>query len=162
MGAIAQWEGQIFAIAGYYEKEREWEILRAGEWELQPEGLPGVVPENWVWELYSFSTVNIKDKLYLFGGVSDVFQTSDVFIYDEMGWRYSEEKMLESRGNHRSLVNGDTIYHIGGDYLYNYVTQIEIWKMKEDGSFEKSMSNTEQDGYYRFPESFFVSDYLKC
>ena len=150
----------MLILAGVTQKERESEILGANNEWLPMESVPGVKPEEWLWALFSFSTINLNDKVYVFGGASDIWILPDCYVFDGV-WSTTTSLMVP-RGNHRSISKDGLIYHIGGDGNGGSSNPIETWKLEDDDTFTLTLSTTSLDGYYRFPESFFVSDYLKC
>ena len=152
----------MLILAGVTNMLRESEILGANNEWLPIENVPGIVPDEWCWALFSFSTLNFNDKVYVFGGACDIWVLPNCYVYDG---DWSEiQVLLGARGSHRSISKDGVIYHIGGDDNHGSSHGIETWRLRDGPilEFTRTRLTTVLDGYYRYPESFFVSDYLQC
>ena len=89
-----------------------------------------------------FSAVNLFDNVYIFGGQNEFdVDTADCFQFN--GFQFNlhltdptnvqtidwirKQKMIQRRYNHRSIVTGKTIFHIGGFVDGNNEGSIERW-----------------------------------
>ena len=70
LGGLVQYKNSMVAIAGFLSSLRHVEILTEGEW-TYTDDVPGVYPDEWLWSLFGFSTLNINNEIYVFGGASD-------------------------------------------------------------------------------------------
>ena len=62
-------------------------------------------------------------------------------------------------------MHGEFIYHIGGMMNRSTNAPFEEWKYdREHGNFSVTLSNTELNDFYIYPETFIVngSDYADC
>ena len=91
-----------------------------------------------------FSAVNLLESVYVFGGQNgDKFDVDTANCFQFNGLQFKshlsdpsnvetidwirKQKMIQRRYNHRSIVSGQTIFHIGGFVDGNNVGSIERW-----------------------------------
>ena len=110
------------------------------------------------------SAVNFRGDVYLFGGSAEDIPRAAVYKFTGTWERIQD--MAMARMGHRSVVNGDSIYHIGGNRNWlMYEVPYEEWLYNEnDQTFTVTISDTVLDDYYTYPETFIVNeeDYSNC
>ena len=86
---------------------------------------------------------------------------NEVHFYDGVKWiqnRYAGNQLMKWRTEHRSLVIGRRIIHVGG----NYMNKMEVWTHTGDYNgeplFDKEESRLQLEYWGRWPNVFVVSD----
>lgn len=109
------------------------------------------------------SAVNFKNDVYVFGGKPDGFHKNGAFKFN--GSWTKIQNLSGNRHGHRSIVLGDSIYHIGGKFNERNIAPFEEWKYNnENGQFAVTLSNTKLYDFLLYPETFIVNlaDYAEC
>ena len=99
------------------------------------------------------SVVNFDNKVYSFGGQVEYLVSKSVYVYNGH-WSQDVDLNLP-RTEHRSVVVGEKIIHIGGRGEYSY----EIWTSLGKGSWVKPHFNTETKlkDWSKYPNAFAIS-----
>ena len=159
-GAMTHWKNDPIIIGGV---GHETERFNGVYWE-QEEDLPSSHESlgNAYFVEYH-SAVNFMGDVYVFGG-DTLYHGTSVFKFDG-SWTRLEQHLARLRYGHRSIVQGDRIYHIGGYRIEDDEETFEEWSYnREYDNFTITVSETELLNYSFYPETFIVdaADYAEC
>lgn len=146
--SVGNYRNNLFVVGDGYEGNKKVEMIQQGQL-IQLEDFPYV-------EFYIcwYSFVSFGDSIILFGGQGDGSSLDLAAQYDG-SWKHAL-RMLYPRGGHRSVVNGNSILHIGG---FPYYQNFEEWTFNGN-NFERTQLNATSDYLAYYPESFLVdADY---
>jgi len=102
--------------------------------------------------IYRYSMVTFNDELYLFGGHVDGSSSKMAVKFTGTSWT-QVGYLTSERYGHRSIVQGNSIMHIGG---WVGVQNFERWTYNNDGKFDQEELDAKLTSYEYYPESFIV------
>ena len=103
-GQLGIYKGSPFAIAG--NSGLTVEMHTKAKWSILPS-----IPARHE-KLYAFSTVTIKDIVFVFGGDDGNGPIAENWAFSEKWERVTP--LLQARSGHRSIILSSRLYHIGG------------------------------------------------
>ena len=110
MTSLGNLQNTPVAVGGWYPDNYHIEHFENGNWKTKSDF--SFVNDY----IYYYSMATLDENLFLFGGTWDSFNDSNsVAKFNGEIWTMTHN-LLEGRTLHRSIVQGNTIFHIGGYY----------------------------------------------
>ena len=159
-GALTHWKDAPIVVGGY---GFEVETYDGQHWNRDDDFPANSDFSDDGWYIEYHSVVNFKGDVYVFGGYPKLVYEINVFKFNG-SWKQIQN-LARPRYGHRSVVNGDYIYHIGGHTQLEEYASFEAWKYDSNtDTFTITLSNTTLFNFYAYPETFIVNaaDYAHC
>jgi len=110
------------------------------------------------------SAVTFQNQVWAFGGRDSRVDMADVYVYNGR-WTHWPQKMANGhRYGHRSIVDRNSIYHIGGHIGVTGTKKVPIerWLYTGAQNFTITSSAVRYDDLYQYPEVFMMDPPYSC